>query len=452
MKSLFRKIKIWISVFFNNEKGRVIEFSKDKNRLQKTIIYSSLTLIIMSLSCYTSILSVSVLKTNKSQTVAEQIINNNINKDSLGLIYGYETSPNTYELCSVQPELSKELRSINGNWEIYDVYPSDFNGSTPAIVNYLDNPSVEISFLLLPKENYTNSFFDSLYSFDLLCGKMNKDSNIEDIYINQKYADYLLNIKGLPENDYIALLDDPVIKLPYKNKYVSLPGKSITYNIKGVIKEDSDNYQKYKKYFGDFFLANQYLSLPLSSATSFVLGSNINDVREQLDLIYRVYDYKVSGRYFDALSFTYKYDYRTVSISALNSLNPITKLFAKDNAYFSQLNSIYDFYFNKQYIIPFVVLLVLNLMNVLLVVWSFFKVVKYSPLSLSSLVLLTSCILSIFVGLILNFIPLLNGLLEVPLSTKSWQAFVAMAIQLILIVIISTIIRVVKKHHNLRIK
>ena len=406
----------------------------------------------MSLSCYTSILSVSVLKTNKSQTVAEQIINNNINKDSLGLIYGYETSPNTYELCSVQPELSKELRSINGNWEIYDVYPSDFNGSTPAIVNYLDNPSVEISFLLLPKENYTNSFFDSLYSFDLLCGKMNKDSNIEDIYINQKYADYLLNIKGLPENDYIALLDDPVIKLPYKNKYVSLPGKSITYNIKGVIKEDSDNYQKYKKYFGDFFLANQYLSLPLSSATSFVLGSNINDVREQLDLIYRVYDYKVSGRYFDALSFTYKYDYRTVSISALNSLNPITKLFAKDNAYFSQLNSIYDFYFNKQYIIPFVVLLVLNLMNVLLVVWSFFKVVKYSPLSLSSLVLLTSCILSIFVGLILNFIPLLNGLLEVPLSTKSWQAFVAMAIQLILIVIISTIIRVVKKHHNLRIK
>ncbi len=189
----------------------------------------------------------------------------------------------------------------------------------------------------------------------------------------------------------------------------------------------------------------QYLSLPISNATTFTLADNVNDIREQLDLVYRIYDYKTSGRYFNALSFTYKYDYRTVSIDAHDSSNSITNLYEKDNNYFSCFNSIYDFFFTKQYIIPFVCFIVLDLITILLTIWAFIKVVKYSPFSISSLVLVVSCVLSVLIGLLLNLTPFLNLLFKVPLSSKSWQAFIAMAVQQLLILLVSMVVWVAKE-------
>ena len=435
MKLLFKLIKEKIILFLTNEKQRILNFYKNKSLIKKTIIYSLLTLILMSLGCYTAILCTSVLPANKTQTITE-IITNNDAGNMLGFIYGYETSQNTYELCSTQPELSKQLRSVKRDWEIYDVYPNQFKGSTPAFVDYIDQSSVSVSFLLLPKENYTNSYFDPLYSFELLCGGPNKESNSEDIYINQKYADYLLYSRGLPQNDYSSLLDEPEIRLPYINQYTESK-KYMTYILKGVIKEDSPKYQEYKKFFGDFFLANQYLSLPLSNGTCFTLPNNANELRERLDLIFKIYDYKTAGRFFNALNFAYKYDFRTVGIDQIGTSKSISELFNEHNSYYSSLNSIYDYYFNKQFIIPFVILLVFDLIIFMINIWSFFKAVRYSPISISALTLISCCLLSSFIGLAFNAIPFLKEILKIPLSTHSWQAFLIMIIQLILIILIS---------------
>lgn len=403
----------------------------------------------MSLGCCTSIFCASALSANKTQTVAEVISKNNNGNNLLGFVYGYETSQNTFEICTVQPELSKELRSVNRDREVYDVYPSEFNGCSPGIVNYSESTSDTVAFLLQPKENYTNSYFDPLYSFELLCGKTDKESNTEDIYINQKYADYLIKTRGLLENDYTSLLLNPEIKIPYKNKHTS--SKEMTYIIKGVLNDNSEKYQQYKKYFGDFFLANQYLSLPLSNGTCFTIPNTVNDLREYLDLIYRIYDYKVAGRYFDALSFTYKYDYRTVGIGHRDTTQSITQLFSENNSYFSEIKQIYDYFFNKQYIIPFVFLLVLDLIILLLSFWVIVRIMKNTMPSMSLLIILLSCAVSVFIGLLLNKISLLSMIINVPLSTKSWQAFVAMAVQILMVVAISTILNFVRLK-NLKLK
>ena len=336
--------------------------------------------VLISCSCG---LTISVTPLNISNLISKELYNSNKKGDKLGIISPYENIQKSYELCSIQPEKTKELRSVFPTNAFYDVYLNNSSRNEyPAI---LDN-NERISMLCLPKSNYTNSFFDEQYQFDLLVGSTNNYSNTQDLYITKEYADYLL--KNETNKDY-SLLINKEIQLGYLNKYISDITK-LTYTIKGVINTSSDSYAKYKMFIGEYFICNQYLSLPISNNIIFDIPAKQTKIKELVDYIVSLYDYAWSGyenlidrvltirQYNDdfkpvavysdkgpveysALELTYTYDMRIYTLDKNSTIN---------NAL---LDNIYNFYLNKEFVIPMVVGIVLLGFETFFAIWLLFK-------------------------------------------------------------------------------
>ena len=371
-----------------------------------------------------------VTKLNKSQSVAELIKSSDISESKLGIVYPYETSQNTYIYCSSQPEKSSEFRNLSPAIEIYDCYPSNFLNSTPATVDYLDKTNVPISFLLQPKENYTSNHFEQMYNFDLLVGGTDKNSNPEDIYINTQYADKLLIDNGL--SSYKDLLDLE-IELPYTSKYSK--GIQFHYVIKGVIDESSEKYTYYKSFIGDFFLANAYLSLPISTGTIFKMPDTLNDIRKTLDMLFSIYDYQTYGRYFNALSFSLAYDYRISIIGTVSSENNIHEINNSENGFFTKFHNLYDYYLYKKYIIHFITTLILLLIFIIINSVLSRQIITKLKSHLKTVII--SLLLSFALGLGFNFVYKAMFLRKTYISITSWQSFIAMFVCFIIIAFIA---------------
>ena len=381
---------------------------------------------------------------NRSQSIAELIYNNNVGKDTLGFITPFETSQNTYTLCSVQPEKSAKFRNINSTAELYDCYPANYRNTTPATVDYIDEEKVNISFVLIPKENYTNVYFSAPHIFKLLVGGTSNSSNIEDIYINKKYADKLIN--DSPDlSDYKQLLDKK-ISLPYKNTYVS--NKSIEYVIKGVLDDEDDKYKRYQSFVGDFFLANQYLNLPINGTVVFELPTKLDEIRSMVDSLFKIYEYDTIARYFSAVNFTFAYEYRIYEIEAIGSNNnDMFKIEDKSNTVFKKFNSVYENYLSKAYILPLIIIsialltLIITFIALMIAIYKSFKKSK-----LLSFAIFISILLSFPTAIGTNFLYKLLFLKSLYVSITSWQTFVFMLVVLMVLIITWLLC---KKHRKL---
>lgn len=420
MQSIFRILKNKCTLLMVNIK----RYFKSLNKKKTT--FTLLTLVFSVFSIIVSSMIISNLSFNITQSSAD-IISEKIknDKNQLGFIYSYETEKNTYELCSMQPEKSKEIRSVNRNIEIYDLYPAGLDQCSPATITYNGSDNIEISFLLLPKENYTNSYFDASYNYKMLAGGANKESDVSDLYINKKYADYLLTVNSKTKYDDLLNLE---IKLPYNGKYSK--NKFINYIIKGVIDETDEKYIYYKNYFGDFFLANQYLSLPISSSVCFKINSNdSNLIRENLDLLNRIYKYESAGRHYNALNFTFFYQYRFMSISTLESSGSYKNINAQSE-YFAPYFKMYDYYFSKTNVVSVIVLVILLLIFVVFSIYFYVLAdsIEFSYSHKNIWRLLSILIISFIISLLLSRVltQLIFG--GYCIANSSWLSFLLMIV------------------------
>ena len=303
---------------------------------------------------------------------------------------------------------------------------ANFQDSYPAKVKYADDVQKNISFLLQPKENYTNSYFEPKYAFKLLCGSTSKDSNISDIYINQKYADYLLKTRGYESDQYKKLLNES-IQLPYSNKYSK--DINLTYCIKGIIDEADEKYIYYKNYIGDFFLANQYLSLPIQSSILFKLEKTTEELKTQIDTLLAEYKYETIGRHFNALMFSLAYDFRIVPVSPLGSENNILNITNENNILFNTLSKLYDFYFNKEYIISLIIVII-SILIIFIVLFIVYRNLIKEKCNVKFVFALF--ILGFPGGVLFNFLFKQLFFKTIPLSIFSWQSFLFMFLALII--------------------
>ena len=441
MKQLLNRIKNNLIRIFNyvvnSTKKLLITIKNDKKMCLTTLFLSILTLLISSSTLSLGAILGAHLPTSKTQSVVDYLYNSD---SPIGLIYQKETSSNNYTLSSVQPELSQKIRFTYdySTFELYDCYLSDFQNSTPAIVDYIDKKQVGISFLLLPKENYTNSFFNGNYKFKLLSGGTSPKSNTEDLYINKNYADKLLVDNNL--SSYKDLLDMR-INLPYSNQYVK--NVEMSYVVKGVLDDTDSKYQYYQSCIGDFFLANQYLSLPINGNVVFKTPTKYSDFKKLINTMFDWYNYDTVGRHFDALNFAYHYSYRIVTISDLNNDNNYKNIYDENNAFYKNIDKLYNYYFEKQYIVPTILIIVGNVAFLVL----FYELIKLlvggnKKLNILPIIL---AILSIPMSMGLNsiYVKLINK--SLPLSITSWQSFIFMLVELVLLLTLVVINKIVAR-------
>lgn len=310
---------------------------------KKIFYYIGVCLSIVLNTIFSSCLIVSASNSslNTSNSISEIIYQEKL-IDGIGIVYSHETFSASWEFCPLNPEYSKELKSIGIVKNPIDVYLADFFESTPAIVDYIDKSGVPISFLLVPKTSIADSVF--LYDFELLCGGTNSYSNPEDIFINSQHANFLL--KSLNLSCFEDLLGYRVDYSFFSN-YCSA-GSNMTYTIRGVINEECELYKFYRNYIGDFFIANQYLSLPINSATIFDVSNSREEMTMELENIDRVYNYETILKHFDSSYNLYPFEYRYMVISNTNSEYSYKEIQNVDNTYFNKIQMCYDYYFFKQ--------------------------------------------------------------------------------------------------------
>ena len=421
----------------------VFKFSLKKKDKPITLLILFSSVLLLSVAFIFPVATISYSPTNKSQSIAE-VINSQNTEYKYGILNFYETSNNTFEYVSIDAEKTKKIRSIYTELEIYDAYLTT-EDSFPAEISINGKETKAINFLLQPKENYTNSFFNSIYSFKLLCGKTSKDSNTEDIYITKTYADKLLD--SLFIENYEGLIGEK-IELGYKHKYLS-NSIMMTYKIKGVIDENDEHYLKMKNYIGDFFLVNQYLSLPINPTVLFGLEKDTEALRKELDTIFRTYKYDTSGRHFDALNFAYDYDTRIYAISNLNSEYQYLNT---SSASFQKYNSLYEYFFNKQYIILIIITIILNLIFLVLgsmLLFVFLNKTKFLK-QRKTVIISFLFIISIAVSLSILLSKLYKMLFfkNLPLSINCWGGFVLLASEAIIIIFVYIKIYLLKLKKN----
>ena len=390
----------------------------------KTSLFDLLVLIISTIFSYCSFgMIVGNTSISINQTISENLFKDKQASNTvLGMVYGHESFEETWEHCSTQPELSKTLRSLNTSEFVYDLYPSNFLETTPAVVNYIDEEKVPISFLLLPKGGYLDSFFSPNYMFHMLAGATDKTANIEDIYINQKYADYLLSISS-EYSSYSDLLDE-IIEVPYYTQYIT-KGVLVNYKIKGVIDSNDEKYIFFSKYIGDFFLANQYLSLPIKSCTIFDLENKMTSIKKQVNAITNTYNYKTNLKRFNSIENMYTYEYRLLSFDTLTTENNISSIENTESNHFSKYQKVYDYYFYKNNILKLLVFVAIFVCCFTVAIIYTIKAKKYFNSLKQKMILFGTIHLSCFIVSIFIYRLLFLLLLSSPyISPYVWLTFV----------------------------
>lgn len=420
-RALLTNIKLFFKNLFNTKKG-IIAF----------ITYLSSGIVSL---CFLD-LAFSNLGFSVNETIAEQLYaDSSADPESLGVVYAHESFKETWELNSVEPEKSKKLRSMDVSDFVYDVYPSNFLETSPAVVDYRDKSDVPISFLLLPKGGYLDAFFSPDYKFTLLAGSTDNTANIEDIYINKSYADFLLD----GSSDYKSLVGTS-INLPYYTQYIT-NGCAVGYKIKGILDENDTKYQYFKKYIGDFFLANQYLTLPIKSCTFFKLADKFTTIKKQVNAISRVYKYDVNLKRFNSIENMYTYEYRIMCCKDSLSNNNLNQIENQDNIHFQKYQLVYDYFFYKNNVIKLIVFSVLTIITFSITVFSLLTLTK-NIVSLKAGVLFFGISLSVIfsIDIFLNKVLSKALMINPYISPNSWQCFVAMFIVTLALFVISILL------------
>ena len=289
------------------------------------------------------------LPSNKSMSLAEisEKVKNELSDEPATIIYGKEIVPNSYEILSCEPEKSKTMRSIYSKQRCFDGYLANWDNKYSPIVVNTSGTTKKYSLLLWPKNGYRDSQF--LYRMPLIAGSVKSHSTSQDIYITKTYADELISNcgSGLINNE-ASKYEQLLSKTPYiEFDYETTSSTSRTFQLYflcGIIDDNSDEYKNYQALFGDYFISNQYLNLPIPHFTYFETTTGLYNKRNQIKTIFNVYKYEANRLYGSAIETQYAYEYRLFFIGETSSQYSIYTMWDETNNTLKSINQVFDLF------------------------------------------------------------------------------------------------------------
>lgn len=350
LKKVFHPFKPFVNAVvsaWHSVKSFAIAFWKAKrNRLYLGGFPGSVLAFAMFVS-----MTCSFLPNNLVQTVAEQT-QSYIAKEGhapSGVVMGVDMLGISTEVIAVPTEQRKKLSNINSLGHYWNVYPALLNPYySPLLADYGQEEKVPLTMVLANKDGYANPSFDPSYEIPLLCGGTGYSANIDDLYLNQSYADALL--KQLGKKEYKDLLNLS-IEIPYKTQ---LGQYELVYRIKGVIDESSERYQELKYFFGDFCLGNEYLNIPVPWVTFFRFGTDAYDNYAKIRNINNVFQYDTILKRYSSTSNEFAFDYRIFLLDGYGTAYGLKSLW--DNDYNVRIGNAYNVFFTRQFIVNLIFL------------------------------------------------------------------------------------------------
>ncbi len=280
-----------------------------------------------------------------------------------GLIYYHSLITNSNNPMFRDSMTTKGLREVFYKNEFIDVYVSNWiNKFTPGVVKYDGENETPLSFLMLPRQGYTDTQWQDKYKIPLLSpSQLGHLSSPNDIFINKEYADYLISKKPVGEQTYEHLINNETI-IPYTWKYSEKSSPDYVdnkYIIKGVLDSESEEYLKYKELFGDFFVLNEYFSLPFMGQTFFSINSSETSINLFSKLL-KEYEYKYIKFNYSSNSSSFAFQTRISFFDSKDGNYSINKIDYNPHKYCVRTDSCFEVFSNQMYIIYIVLLLMIN--------------------------------------------------------------------------------------------
>lgn len=433
-------------------------FSWTKNNIlsnKRFMIFLSTTFLSVFGCSTTSMLFSSFLKNNQSITLREIAINysKENNEEPNGLIYYNQTINSYYETVYRKPEITREMSEIFYKNTFIDLYVSNWNNLySPGVVEYSNGETINLSFLMFPKQNYIDQAWK--YKMPLLypanTTPLSRLSLPNEIYINTEYAEKLLIDFGFSSNEYDKLYDK-TITIPFSWNYIKAVERKpdlidVSYVIKGVIDSNSEEYNYYQNMFGDFFIASEYFTLPIPSQTYFDLPDHSTNEKLFSTILDRYhYQTKKSNNLSGASD--YVFQTRISFFGNKDTDCSIESIWKQSNKYTMRSNKCFEAFTasNTLYIIIF---LIVNLCSTFLLLFSAYKIkMEYHMLADKNFVALVFWIL-VCLGLGLVFGLILKNILFSfvnPIKYLSGNNYIGSIIYLAEILLFNTIFFLVRQ-------
>ena len=325
-------------------------FSKKETR--NYFIGFGLTLILFTASCCAMC---SYMPNNIVQTISESVesYRHDKNKNPAGIVTPVDMVSGGAEMTAIPAESRKKLNNIADVRAYWNVYPATMEPVySPVVIKDSEQNEKKYSMVLSVKDAFANAEFDERYNIPLLCGGTGRGANVEDLYLNTEYASVLLKEKSLTKFEDLL---GKQISLPYENKVGSY---ELIYTIRGVMDDTSSQYQSLRKYFGDFFMGDEYLNLPLPWVTFYEFGDDAYENYTLIRNVNSIYSYDVKLKRYNALSNEMRYDFRMFILDELGTDCSID--IVRVNEYNVKLQKAYDVYFSRQYVIMIIIFLSLS--------------------------------------------------------------------------------------------
>lgn len=332
---MFKKIKFFITELFYIFKNWFLRVFQNLRivRPKQIFVFIATSILLSSTFVFSSIAFAS-LPGNRPDSLVNYI--SSLEKSDL---VGYSFAKTTYSglgrKANYDSEDIKKVRDVYRDSVIFEVYsrtPEAMN-DYPAIVNYIDNSSVNISFALLQQQHsYYGDPSNFVYPIPFITGSVKSNAPANTVYINKEYADKLLI--DLSVNTYDELIGK-LIEINDSRSYKGL------YIVSGILDSASKEYLQIKSYLGDFFVLPEYFGMERSSMLYFELS---NDFSKDLDLIRFIDKTFIYDSIFSSNG-GFVHEYRTSFFSIVEGWGGATY-----EASLKYINSVYDYYFYQGYI------------------------------------------------------------------------------------------------------
>jgi len=289
-----------------------------------------------------------------------------------GALYKYPLDTKD-EICYNNPELPREFREIYSKNQFLDAYINGWDSKySPARVE-INGSKKGFSLLLIPKERYVYNKWDERYSIPLLYpNNVQARTSPNDIYITKEYADELLSKNIATSYDDLI---DKAIEVPYYWNTESTQFTKNVFVVKGILDTESERYKSYKQIFGDFFVVNEYFTMPMPSVTMFSFGER-KDLLLLFETLLKKYDYETIKSNYSSTSSSFSFQTRITFVTDFESEYSIQKIMTSNSKYQIIINKIFDSFSNVSYIIYSVILISVNISFVLLLLFLLFQIVK----------------------------------------------------------------------------
>lgn len=337
------------------------------------------------------------------------------------------------------PEYTTKMRDLYPEQRFLDVYQADWAGLySPGSVQYEnDGPKNNVSFILMPKETYirSNWLYNDIKLIYPANNYVNAHNAPNEIYITKRYADYLISNDNLiQDGEYEKLVnrklengDAKTYNIPYswsfKNGEKIYPPQyfDVYYKISGIIDDDCSGYQEYKKIYGDFFIANELLNLPIPCITTFNVSKNNKYAKNIFKVALDTYKYESRSSAINQSVGNVHFEYRISFIDELSSENGITNIDINSSLLQLKTNNLFEKFSYKNNIIYLAVFGILFCVSIFSLIYFALLISKHElideiginkHLIITTLIYALSIICGIFTTKALNKLPAFLGLTQ----------------------------------------